>query len=69
MHDRAKFTGFGTYGEYDIKVVSNFLPKFGKAPKNSEKVPKFSQKFPKCSQNLPKFRNILGRNLQKQGKS
>ena len=27
MHDRAKFTGFGTYGEYDINDRVNELMK------------------------------------------
>ena len=43
-----------------IQAVSNFLPKFGNAPKSSQKVPKNSKNVPKCS-HLPIFGMILGR--------
>ena len=33
----------------DLMALGHFLPKFGKAPKSSQKVPKNSQNLPKCS--------------------
>ena len=54
--------------ERDKRAVSNFSPKFGRFPKNSQKVPKSSQGFPKSSQNLPNFRKILGETCKNKAK-